>query len=143
MPNQGAWFSFAHHWLRTERRRPPMHGKTARTLRSVGIFALSLMLMAVVCTWAWDAFINGRVYYCTDGGGLDFLVAVGDWVHDAESVAQVARRSMSEPDALKDGWSLTGLWCLWGAFVAVSIGLSALFAGLFWRAGSANKPLRV
>jgi hypothetical protein len=101
---------------------------------------MSVMLMAFVCTWAWDAFINGKVYYCTDGGSLDFLFGVGDWVHNAESVAQVAPRAMSEPDEIKTGWSISGLWCLWGGFVVVSVVISAVFAWMPWRAGSANKP---
>jgi hypothetical protein len=99
------------------------------------------MLMASVCTWAWDAFVNGKVYYCTDGGTLDFLF-VGDWVHSPESVAQVVPRSMSEPDEIKNGWSNTGLWCLWAAFVAVSVFLSALFALTIWRTTSPNIRLQ-
>jgi hypothetical protein len=86
--------------------------------------------------------INGRVYYYTDGGPLDFLFGVGDWVHDAESVAQVVPRSMSEPDEIKNGWSIAGLWCLWGVFIALSGAISALFAWMLWRAGSVNKPLQ-
>jgi hypothetical protein len=102
---------------------------------------MSLLLMAFVCTWAWDAFVNGKVYYCTDGGTLDFIF-VGDWVHHPESVAHVAPRSMSEPDEIKDGWSITGLWYLWAAFVAISVFLSALFARLLWLATSPNKSLQ-
>ncbi len=117
-----------------------MHRNTARAFGSLGVFGMSLLLMAFVCTWAWDAFVNGKVYYCTDGGTLDFLISVGDWVHNPESVAHVAPRSMSEPDEIKNGWSMTGLWWLWFAFVAVSVAISALFAGMLWRVSSANKP---
>jgi hypothetical protein len=46
---------------------------------------------------------------------------------------------MSEPDEIKNGWSLTGLWCLWAAFVAISLFLSALLARLLWLAISPNK----
>ena len=117
-----------------------MNGKIAKVLGRVGAFAMSLALMAFVCTWAWDAFINGKAYYCTDGGSLDFLFGVGDWVHNAESVAQVAPRAMSEPDEIKAGWSISGLWCLWTGFVFVSVVISAMFAWMLWPAGSANKP---
>lgn len=65
-----------------------MHGRLSRALGSVGVFAISVLLMAFVCTWAWDAFVNGTVYYCTDGGTLDFIF-VGDWVHHPVSVAHV------------------------------------------------------
>ena len=102
---------------------------------------MTLLLMAFVCTWAWDGFVNGKVYYCTDGGTLDFLF-VGDWVHHPESVAQVGPRSMSEPDEIKNGWSVTGLWSLWSTFVAGSILTSALFARALWRATSPNPTLQ-
>src|SRR5437667_7669776 len=114
-----------------------MRVSLTKALGSIGLFAMSLLLMAFVCVWAWDAFVNGKIYYCTDGGTLDF-VFVGDWVHQPQSVAHVAPRSMSEPDEIKNGWSLIGLWCLWSAFVAGSVLISALLGGLFWRATSPN-----
>jgi len=103
---------------------------------------MSLLLITFVCIWAWDGFVNGKLYYCTDGGSLDFVVGVGDWVHHPESVAHVAPRAMSAPDEIKNGWSLKGLWCLWSAFVAGSVLISALFAGLLWRAISPNRALQ-
>ena len=102
---------------------------------------MSLLLMAFVCTWAWDAFVNGKVYYCTDGGTLDFLF-VGDWVHHPAAVAHVFPRSMSEPDEIKHGWSITGLWCLWAAFVVVSIFVSAFFARILWITTSPDNSLQ-
>ena len=107
----------------------------ARTTGSVGIFVVSLLVMAIVCVWAWDAFVNGRLYYCTDGGTMDFIF-VGDWVHHPESVAHVVPRSMSEPDEIKAGWSVPGLWCLWCAFVGGSTLVSALLARALWSATS-------
>lgn len=115
-----------------------MRGNFARTLGSVGVFFMSILLMAFVCIWAWDAFVNGKLYYCTDGGTMDFIF-VADWVHHPESVAHVGPRPMEQPDEIKTGWSITGLKYLWGAFVAGSVGVGALFAGLFWRASSPNE----
>jgi len=60
---------------------------------------------------AWNAFASGKLYYCADGGTMDFIF-VGDRVHHPESVAQVVPRSMSNPDEIKAGWSIKGLWCL-------------------------------
>ncbi|MEW6157175.1 MAG: hypothetical protein AB1813_07055 [Verrucomicrobiota bacterium] len=117
-----------------------MHRNAARAMVSLGVFGMSMVLVALVCTFAWDAFVNGKVYYCNDGGTLDFLIGVGDWVHNPESVAQVVPRAMSEPDEIKDGWSITGLWWLWFAFVVASLAISALFSGMLWRLSSANKP---
>jgi hypothetical protein len=109
----------------------------ARTIGTFGVFAISLLFMAMVCTVTWDLFVNGKLYYCTDGGTLDFLF-VGDWVHHPESVAHVVPRPMSEPDEIKNGWSITGLWCLWAAFVIISVFISALFARLLWTAAAPN-----
>ena len=78
---------------------------------------------------------------CTDGGSMDFIFA-GDWVHHPESVAHVGPRPMDQPDEIKNGWSITGLRCLWGGFVGASVLLSALFAGALWRVTSPNKDAR-
>ena len=94
---------------------------------------MSVLLMAFVCTWAWDAFINGKLYFCTDGGTLDFW-CVGDWVHHPVSVAHVVPRPMGEPDEMKTGWTLTRLWCLWGGFVFFSAVVSLVFARMLWLA---------
>ena len=108
-----------------------------RVLGSSVVFIVSLLAMLIASTMAWDAFINGKLYYCTDGGTLDFLF-VGDWVHHPESVAHIVPRSMSEPDEIKAGWSIAGLWFLWISFVAVSVFVSALFARMVWCATRAK-----
>jgi hypothetical protein len=104
------------------------------------VFFMSMLLMLLICIPVWDAFVNGKLYYCTDGGTMDFIL-VGDWVHHPESVARIVPRSMDQPDEIKAGWSITGLWCLWGAFVGGSAVISALFAGTVWRASSPNETL--
>lgn len=104
------------------------------------MFFASVLLMLFFCIPAWDAFVNGKLYYCTDGGSLDFI-CVGDWVHHPESVAHIVPRPMDKPDEIKSGWSIRGLWYLWGAFVGGSVLVSALFAGALWRAGSPNGTL--
>ena len=95
------------------------------------VFIGSLLAMIIASTMDWDAFINGKLYYCTDGGTLDFLF-VGDWVHHPESVANIVPRSMSDPDEIKAGWSIADLWFLWISFVAISLLASALFARMLW-----------
>ncbi len=111
----------------------------ARALVSLVVFVVGLLIMGVVCIGTWDAFVNGKLYYCTDGGAMDFIF-VGDWVHHPESVSHVVPRPMEQPDEIKTGWSVTGLWGLWSAFVSGSVLLSALFAWLFWRATSPKRP---
>jgi hypothetical protein len=105
---------------------------------SVGVFFMNMLLMLLLCIPAWDAFVNGKLYYCTDGGTMDFIF-VGDWVHHPESVAHIVPRPMDQPDEIKAGWSITGLWRLWSTFVGGSVLVSALFAGAVWRASSPNE----
>src|ERR1043165_4840984 len=98
----------------------------ARILISLVIFILCLVGMTFLCTRVWDAFIKDKIYNCTDGGDWEFLQA-GDWVHHPVSVQKVtAGRSMSEPDQIKSGWSIVGLWCLWLSLVCVSLSISGL-----------------
>jgi hypothetical protein len=117
-----------------------MSGRLARALGSAGVFAISMLVMAFVSIWAWDRFVNEKLYYCTDGVPMDFIF-VGDWVHHPESVTRIVPRSMKQPDEIKAGWSIAGLWCLWGAFVCCSVLVSALFAGALWRFSSPSMTL--
>jgi hypothetical protein len=100
-------------------------------------FIITLIVMIIVCTMAWDSFVNNKIYNCTDGGALDFWFP-GDWVHSHDGLPImivnhiVAGRSMNEPDTIKAGWSPTGLWCLWYTFVLVSIVVSILSARKSW-----------
>ena len=50
-----------------------MRRTIARALVALGVFVVGLLIMGAVCTGAWDAFVNGKLYYCTDGGTLDFI----------------------------------------------------------------------
>lgn len=104
------------------------------------MFFMSMLLLLFLCIPAWDALINGKLYYCTDGGTMDFILGPfsGGWVHHPEPVPHVSPRPMEQPDEIRTGWSITGLWCLWGAFVGGSVLVSALFAGALWRSGSPN-----
>jgi hypothetical protein len=120
-----------------------MHGRIATWLGSVGVFFMSMLLMLLFCVPAWDALVNGKLYYCTDDGTMDFILGPfgGGWVHHPESVPHIVPRPMDQPDEIKTGWSITGLWCLWGAFVGGSVVVSALFAAALWRASSPNETL--
>jgi hypothetical protein len=117
--------------------------KLARCIGSLGVFFMSMLLMLFLCVPAWDALANGKLYYCTDGGTMDFIFGPlgGGWVHNPESVPHVVPRPMDQPDEVKTGWSIRGLWCLWGAFVGGSVLVSALFAASLWRASSPNETL--
>lgn len=100
-------------------------------------FILVMVMMTILCTWAWDAFLNGKVYFCTDGGAWDYWFR-GDWVHahDGHPITIVAkiipRSDMNAPDTIKQGWGITKLWCMWFSFLSVSVLVSALLAWKRW-----------
>jgi hypothetical protein len=113
-----------------------------RILVRAGIFLLAMVLMTIVCTLVWDRYVNARLYDCTDAVGFDYLHP-GDWVHGhVVAVPTITHNhSMSEPDTIKEGWSVNRLWYLWLTFFAVSIMVSTGFALLPWipkRDSSAN-----
>jgi hypothetical protein len=61
------------------------------------------------------------------------------WVHHPESVARVVPRSMSEPDEIKEGWTVADLNKLWTAFALGAFMIAALSAGLLWYLTPPNK----
>ena len=86
--------------------------------------------MMIGCTVVWQYAVTDRLYHCTDSAGIDFLLP-GHWVHRPVAVQQVvAATSMSERDTIKRGWSIAGLWGLWGLCVItaliVSIGVTVM-----------------
>jgi hypothetical protein len=107
------------------------------TLKFVAKFVTSLLVMTIVCTIVWQTIVADRLYDCTDGGLFDYLTP-GDWVHnfDGHSIVTVHQvvhhRDMSEPDTIKEGWSVTGLWFLWSLFVVNSVAVSILLALVPW-----------
>lgn len=95
-------------------------------------FVAVFLCCTIVCTVLWAQFVTDTLYNCTDPGWLDYLFP-GHWVHHPVAVAHVVvGRSMSEPDTIKAGWSITGLWFLWFAVVGVSVLGSVLLARLPW-----------
>jgi hypothetical protein len=95
-------------------------------------FVITMIVMTIVSTLAWDAFVNGKVYGNPDGGSLDYWF-VGDWVHHPVTVQRIiGGRPMGEPDTIKEGWSVFGLWCLWFSFLGTSIIVSVLAASARW-----------
>lgn len=113
-------------------------------------FVIALFVMTVVCTFAWQEFVYGTLYYCSDPV-FDFLNP-GDWVHViAGQPAQVVEHvvvsnhlvqvkghvagssSWVALDTIKEGWTVTRLWYLWYAFVGVSLFISTVVSQLRWR----------
>ena len=112
-----------------------------RLLISLAVFVGSLALTTIAFTFGWETFVKNHIYNCTDDLPLDYLQP-GQWVHDPVTVPHVStRRSMSEPDAIKQGWSVFGLWALWSSFVLGSLVISFLFAGLWWSASKRTEEV--
>ncbi len=96
-------------------------------------FLFLLLACTIYCTTAWDKYIADKLYICTDSVPWVF-VHPGDWVHGNYVIIPQNQfpRSMSEPDAVKEGWSVPKLWCLWWSWIAASIGVSASLSFLIW-----------
>ena len=114
-----------------------------RTLKSLVKFVIVMFVMPIVCTIVWQEVVTEYLYDCTDDNLLGFL-GPGDWVHFHHGVVYVPHvthnHSMSDPDSIRQGWSMTGLWCLWCSFVAVSVLISMLLARRRWIPGTDTLP---
>ena len=114
-------------------------------LKIVAKFFIALFVMTMICTFVWQKFIYGTLYYCSDPP-LDFLNP-GDWVHvidghPVQVVSHVVAHQLFQVDAsgsswvacdtIKEGWSVTRLWHLWYLFVAISLAISFLLSLVRW-----------
>jgi len=104
-----------------------------RMFKSLAKFGIVFLVMTVVCTVIWDEIINERLYDCTDPIGLGYLHP-WDWVHgEIVFVPHVVHdRMMTDPDTIKEGWSVGRLWCVWFAFFGASVAVSVLLARKEW-----------
>lgn len=92
--------------------------------------------MTIVCTALWDQLLNGKVYGCSDGGNADYWMlswaGIGSGNYPVATVKKIDITSMSDPDELKEGWSVSRLWSVWYSFFAGSVIVSVLVASLPW-----------
>ena len=111
-----------------------------RVLTSIATFLTVQAGITTISSLIWDGLVTDRLYNCTDAVGFDYLQP-GNWVHGHVAfVSQVvAGRSMSEPDTIKEGWSVAGLWGLWLAFFVPSLVGSFFVARRTWAAAPAVK----
>jgi hypothetical protein len=99
-------------------------------------FFVVLFVMTIINAIVWECFAF-FLYDCTDAG-LPGYFGPGQWVHnfDGHSVMAVPHvvhgRSMSEPDTIKEGWSVARLLYLWFAFFIVSLAVSFWLATKQW-----------
>lgn len=108
-----------------------------KALKYIVKFTIVMVTMTILCTWAWDASLNGKVYFCTDGGAWDYWFP-GDWVHahDGQPIEVVSKiiptSNMNAADMIQQGWSVTKLWFVWYSSLGVSIIVSVLLAWMQW-----------
>ena len=87
-----------------------------------GVFLAVLFGMTFLNAVIWQRFVTDKLYHCTDSTGLPDYLFPGSWTHRPVAVQTITvSRSMSEPDTIKTGWSVAGLWCLWIAFALGSL----------------------
>ena len=129
-------------------------GQESQAMRSIAKYLLktvfALVLLAIPMSIAWEATFPGKIYYCTDDIGLDYLIP-GKWVHGeieyVDDVSAAMSRLMGEPDVMLRGWSVVRLWLIWSAMFGSSFVVALFIARLRWGAAapseekqSANKP---
>ena|ERR1035437_6409854 len=107
-----------------------------RILKATLKFLIAWFATTILCTIVWQ-YTAADLYDCTDDGFPPGYLEPG-WVHDLpqhslKTVHTVIHgRSMSEPDTIKEGWSVPRLWRLWYAFFATSLAASAILAWVPW-----------
>ena len=114
-----------------------MKSPTKKILVSVALFCIALFATTIVCTILWDDCLNGTVYVCSDGGGWEYLIpdwaTIGNGSFPVIVVPRIqALNSMSDPDELKEGWTVARLWTVWYSFLGGSLLVSLLVASLPW-----------
>jgi hypothetical protein len=135
------WFCFICllAWLPVWLMKRNQSGST-RLIGTAATFLTLFLLCTILNAVIWQEFVTDKLYNCTDSGGfLDYLLPVlnpGDWwLHGNIAFVHqiVGGRSMSEPDTIKEGWSMTSLRGLWFSFITASVVISACLTFLIWR----------
>ncbi len=114
-------------------------------LRWILKFGAVFVVITILCDIVWEEFVDGTLYNCTDAafgylspdgwvGGNNFPVVTVKKV--------VSGRPLSEPDELKEGWSVPRLWMVWCSLFTGSFIASFLLASIRWRpdAGRSSGP---
>ena len=115
--------------------------------RMAAKFLIALSVMTVINTVIWQ-YVTADLYDCVDESIPGYLEP-GHWVHSwgghpVVAVPKIAHgRSMSEPDTIKQGWSVTLLLCLWFSFFVVSVLVSLALARVRWSPSKrSNQPIQ-
>jgi len=117
-----------------------LRSQTIRRRLKIGVkFIVSIIVMTIICTIVWQDFVTEYLYDNTDENMMGFLDPfsgdfwIGEGGFPVVTVQHVVHgRGMSEPDEIKEGWSIPKLWCLWFSFVVFSLVISIVFARVTW-----------
>jgi len=106
--------------------------RARRIIAGVVKFVFSMLVMTIICEWAWGTYVTGKIY-CDSDGDFGYLTP-GCWVSDPIAVVHQipAVRQYGDPDVIIEGWSISKLWCLWFSFFGISLVISILFAWVQW-----------
>jgi hypothetical protein len=103
-----------------------------RIFKIAAKFVIAMIALSFVFAMVWQGLVANRLYDCTDAFGFDYLQP-GNWVHHPiPAKVIVANRSMSEPDTIKEGWSMKRLWILWGTSVVISLAIGVRLTWMRW-----------
>lgn len=108
----------------------------SRIAKFITKFVIVMIPLTIMCTITWQL-VGDRLYDCTDDNWLGFWRPF-NWVHDVgnqhiKAVPHIVHgRSMSEPDTIKEGWGIGGVFCLWLFFVAGLLATSITLARMPW-----------
>ena len=100
-------------------------------------FTATLFFTTVITTMVWEHFVEDHIYSCSDGVmcypiPADLLALTHDeW--PLKFVPEIVRpTSMSDPDLIKEGWTVGELWILWAVFLNLSLAISTTLASRPW-----------
>ena len=94
-------------------------------------FIIAFVATMFVSNLLWEKVVDEKVYDCTDAG-IGFLnLPGGGWPLVAVKHI-VANRPIGDSDNILEGWTLTELRCLSGAFFVGSLIVTYLLARLPW-----------
>lgn len=119
-----------------------------RMFKSAAKFVIIMFMMTIVCAIVWQAVVTECLYDNTDDNMMGFLSPFfGDfWIGEGGfpviAVQHVVHgRSMSDPDEIKEGWSIPKLCCLWLSFITISTAISILLTRIRWIPKQSTKQI--
>ena len=108
-------------------------------------FLILFVITTYINTVAWQ-YVSRDLYDCVDDAIPGYFTP-GFWVHAVNghavtTVPQIIHdRSMSDPDTIKQGWSVPRLLALWFSFFTASVLISLGLARIRWPGERSNQSL--